>query len=100
MANNSIYIRTVIEYCRDFCSDAAEIVEIGNDNPAMADLIDSIIMDDIFTEQEILKILPYMKKHVKVIMALYTRYPESAFLDKMYNRSLNLRQMCESIIME
>ncbi len=95
---NSDYQKSIALMCRDFLSEMDEFPEFVKENDLL-DRITSVIVDegdeDLF---HIRNLESHMFKYSGKLLALYSRYPDNPYLDKLYRRAESLREMCQDLL--
>lgn len=88
------YDRTIIIYCRDFLDTVAEMPELKGENRALGDLIDFVLESPSTDRSLLLDLEPILGRYYSRLMSIYTRQPESLFINKAIMRVESMRDMC------
>ncbi len=90
----SEYLRTVLFYCGDILKDSAEIGPMAPENNRLEQTIRALQGLDLYEARHARTLESEMNGFHKKLSALYFRYPDDTFIERLFVRSGNLRDMC------
>lgn len=90
----SEYLRTVLFYCGDILKDSIEIEPMAPENNRLEQTIRGLQALDLYDAPHARTLESAMNGFHKKLSALYFRYPDNAFIERLFVRSGNLRDMC------
>ncbi len=94
MGQGSEYQKSIAIMCRDFLSQMDEIPGFANDNDYLFGIIEAVIDegdDDLF---HLKNLEAHLAKYEARLLSLYSKNPDDSHLDKLYRRSMSLKEMC------
>lgn len=94
MVEGSDYQRTIAIMCRNFLEEMENMPGFLHENDLM-DRITSVIIDEGDEDLFHLKNLEnHLYKYESKLLSLYSKNPDNSYIDKLYRRSISLREMC------
>lgn len=90
----SEYLGTVLFYCGDILSDSFEIGSMASENRRLERIIQGLRDIELYDAGHACILENAMNGLHKKISAIYFRNPEDGFIERLFVRSGNIRDMC------
>ncbi len=90
----SEYLGTVLFYCGDILNDSVEIGSMVSENNRLEQLIQGLRDVELYDASHSYILENAMNGFHKKISAIYFRHPEDGFIERLFVRSGNIRDMC------
>ena len=86
-------VSMLVEVSRTFLQDVSDLPELSNLNKKLKEALDTTIVDPNNTST----LNAILRKYYSEIMMLYSKYPQSIFLDTLMHRIESLVQIANTI---
>ncbi len=90
----SEYLSTVLFYCGDILNDSVEIGSMASENRRLEQVIQGLRDVELYDASHAYILENAMNVFHKKISAIYFRHPEDGFIERLFVRSGNIRDMC------